>query len=391
MKNYILLIAFFWMASSSLSFGQDCVEFIQFKKTYEAGRLEEARTLIDKVQRCITANNLSKQDLGEFYKYLTLLYLDLRLAEEADTAIQSFMRIILRKNPDYDPRDNLPERKNKVFHKLYHDHRYWPTYYLGGKIGINSTFINVSNVYSVDQTNAGNEAKYSTSLSYRGALALELPILKRDKRFYFAPELAFSINQYKFSDKLLDFAALELTETQTWLQTPLLLKYYFQREDKRDKPLSSAEISANEFIKNIKNSFQPFVEAGISLGYLLSTKADAARTDLLPNGNSRKFESKSNNFGTQRKKLNYSLIVGGGFKLKNLFKTGWDFYLEGRYEYGLPNLVNKEKRGENENLLYNYGYIDSDFSVNSIVLSLGILIPHYTPKKLNLKTGYDFR
>lgn len=369
-------IRFIWITllfvGVGLSVAQaQCPAFEQFKKSYEEGNLDDALNLMQQVEPCLKRKDLSSQDMIEFYKYKTFLYQDLDQASKAEENIQLFMRKILRKNPDYSPKQNLPEQKKPDFYELYNRHRYWPTYYLGLKAGVNYTQINDSHAFSVDQSQGKNRSKYQNVYSIRLAASIELPILRRNTRLYFAPELAFSNNIYQFNDILLDYAKVKFRESQSWLQVPLLAKYYFQREDKRSK--------------TVKNKFQPFVVGGISLDFLAKSSAIVSRQDILPNGNTR--EQAPETFGDlaqQRKRLNYSAVLGGGVKFKNFFHTGWDMYLEGRYNYGIPNLVKTGSRGANQNLVYDFGYIDNDFHLNSIVISLGFLMPNYNPKPVGI-------
>ena len=57
-----------------------------------------------------------------------------------------------------------------------------------------------------------------------------------------------------------------------------------------------------------------------------------------------------------------------------------------RYYLGLTNLRNdKAPLDANNELLFRYGYIDNDFKINSIAISIGYIKPFYKPKKLKKK------
>ena len=356
-----------------------CPEFEQFKQEYETGNIESTLLLLQKVERCLKNSNkkLSTDELIEFYKYKTFLYQDLKESAKAEENIQEFMRRVLRKNPDYSPKQNLPEKIKPYFQDLYNKHRYWPAYYLGFKAGVNFTQINATNVFSVDQTTGGNLPIYKNNMNLSIAAIVEIPILKRTTQLYFTPEIAYSRNSFQYQYTILDFAAINLTENQDWIELPLAFKYYFQRKGRGKK--------------FINNKLQPFLEAGFSLNYLVNTGADISRQDLLPDGSSRPpIEQNNLDLSEQRKSLNYALIAGGGVKFKNFFRTGWDIFLEGRFNYGLANLVNQDSRASNSSLLYDFGYIDSDYRMNTFVISLGLLIPKYNPKKLDVEFGTSF-
>ena len=64
------------------------------------------------------------------------------------------------------------------------------------------------------------------------------------------------------------------------------------------------------------------------------------------------------------------------------YKIG-EIYFNGevRYQYGLNNVINSSTRSQPESL-YDYGFQFDDFRINTLSVSLGILYPYFSPKKL---------
>jgi hypothetical protein len=82
------------------------------------------------------------------------------------------------------------------------------------------------------------------------------------------------------------------------------------------------------------------------------------------------------------KKIGIGVTASAGMK----YKVG-SFYLTAdiRYTRGLHNVVktdNRFKQTEVNQKLWDSGYIDNDFSISQTMVNIGVIVPHFKPKKL---------
>ena len=79
-----------------------------------------------------------------------------------------------------------------------------------------------------------------------------------------------------------------------------------------------------------------------------------------------------------RKQMIYSGIVGAGVRYK---VPRGIVSLDLRAKVGINNIVNSEKRFDNETVINNFYHIDDDFSLNTLSLSVGYYFSFYSPRK----------
>jgi len=318
---------------------------------------------------------------------MTLIYIYVNDNEKARESMVKFMKSQLKNNPEYDPRNSrsTPESKVPEFLELYYELQALPIYYLGLRVGANFAQVETTTNFSIDQSNIAR-GSYQSQLGYEVALALEFPFGGQKRSFSLVTELVYRQQGYQFSDQILDFANITFTETQNQLSLPILLKYYFKRKGykvDKESPENPAESKVNKEL--IKNKIQPFLVLGGAVNYVMSAQTDLSRIDVL--GDIAGGGSRDPITGTydllafeQREKLQYSLVAGGGFRFRNFLKSGSDVILEGRFNWGLTQQVIGENRGVNDDLIYKFGYIDSDFKLHNFSINISYMIPKYNPK-----------
>jgi virulence-associated protein VapD len=126
-----------------------------------------------------------------------------------------------------------------------------------------------------------------------------------------------------------------------------------------------------------ESRIEPYVLAGPTIGYLLSSSFDG----LLQVENN--YENAGNLDNTNSyDPIAFSLMAGAGFKYKmgSIYITA-----DVRYQYGLFNIVNEKNRyttPENNTLRNVYLYEDNDFSLQQGMFHVGIVYPYFKPKKL---------
>lgn len=377
-----ILIA--WLASHTAQ-AQTCTQKLaKVKEAYTLGTIDTVVTK-NTLENCLDDKSFKKEDKIEAYKYLTLIYLYVNDNENAEKSMTNFIRLQLKENPEYDPRDAkyIPENKIPEFLELYSQMRTSPVFFLGVRFGANFSQVQTTTNFSLDQSDIAR-GTYTPQLGYEFGLALEFPFGGKKKEFSFLTELVLRQQSYLFEDKLLNFANISFTENQTKLSLPILMKYHFKRKDiKTVKEENSEGKEVNKTIF-VRNKIQPFLMVGASVDYLLSAKATAVRTDDLGEAGARQPINNDNNFDLlgfqQRNSLQYGIILGGGFRFFNFLKTGSDFTIEARVYTGLNPQVVEENRGAINDLIYRFGYIDSDFKLHHFSINLSYLIPKYNPK-----------
>ncbi|WP_185152636.1 porin family protein [Fulvivirga aurantia] len=312
------------------------------RSSYEQGRIEEVPGLLED---CLK-NGFNDVEMVEAYKLLILSYLYYDERAAAENAMLNFLKF----EPEYEinPVVDPPE-----FINLYNSFRTNPIFLIGAKAGGNATFVDVEKNYSLSNT-ASSTGTYRSKVGYQVGLTLDVPL---SKKFSIATELNLIANTYEYTKKQLQFSSLLYTEEQMWGELPLFVRYNFG-----------------------SSKLKYYVQVGGAVSYLLSAEANVERTDSvnIEVGN-RSVSGPSIDLTPQRESLNYSIVGGFGLKMKDVLGNGYLLF-DVRYSHGLPNVVNTDARYNNNELQYQYLYVDNDYSIKNAFVSLGYYIPIYKPK-----------
>jgi len=120
------------------------------------------------------------------------------------------------------------------------------------------------------------------------------------------------------------------------------------------------------------NKFRPYVRLGGMLGLMFSNKTSTTQGI---------FQGPDEDNLENRNSLNYWAVGGLGVKYK--LSKGY-FYLDTRYNFGLNQyLSGTENRLQQENHNWVYMYQDSDFRINSAMVSIGYVRSFYNPKRIS--------
>jgi len=157
---------------------------------------------------------------------------------------------------------------------------------------------------------------------------------------------------------------VEFSGRQTWAQIPISIKYC-----------------------QSQGKFRRYGYLGFSFNYLLTDKADIDMKNRDSNNDEPggddflSFDKTISNLSmiNSRERLNGSLFVGGGIKYK--YKLDY-FYIDLRYSLGIKNLVDTEKRFSSVSAGLPYPYVDDDFRLDNLAISIGYIHPLYKPRKL---------
>lgn len=344
------------------SFAQEnCVQILtQMIKKYENGAIDDEQ-FVKRLADCVETGNLDKTQKIQAYKYLTLIYLYQNENRLAIVTMENFLQLILPIEPDYNPNDKkLDESKIPEFIELYNRMRATPTHYLSFRVGINTSTAQIIRTFSLD-SDESEKPSYQLGIGFQAGIGVEIPLTADMQRTFITPELLFVARNYQFQDKVLGFADVTMSESQYWLELPVTFRWYLN-----------------------ENKTRPFLFGGGAFQFLMSANATILRKDVFGNGQIREIPEKSISLRSPnlRKTLNGAVVAGGGFKFRNFLKTGGDLTVEARYTLSLANVVKTQNRIANEELIYDYGYIDNDFRVQSFGFSLTYLLPKYRPEAI---------
>lgn len=345
MIRILLLTILFSLACLYSTAQTVCTQTLRQARTvYDEGRIHELPALIES---CLK-NGFTDDEKTEAYRLLILSYLYLDEQEKADEAMLSLLRHNheFQINPQADPAE---------FINLYNNFRTKPIFSYGVKGGGNISLVNVLSNYGVhDQSNTMGEYKPAPGYIVGGMIEV---IFK--KNLTLSGEIALAGYNLNYSNSFSNVDSInrfiesqDITETQAWLTVPVTVQYQFAQ-----------------------GKFNPYVLLGGSFNYLVSSSFKGETQTSTEN-----FEGATVDLIDQRNRINYSAIAGAGIKLK----VGKNHFIaEARFNYGILNQVREENRLNNQELIFDYGYVDDDFKLNSISISLGYLLPKYNPKKLN--------
>jgi len=337
----ILLLSFFLFFSFSGFSQESCTEKLETaEKLYESGQIDKVAPLIE---TCLE-HGFSKDEKARAYRLLALCNL---YYNEDDKAKDAFLEL-LKVNPEYKIKESDPTE----FINLHNDFRTFPVVIVGVKYGIG-----ILGLYGIENYNDINSivssSEYETHMTSSYGLSFETPIFKQ---FSVAYEFYLHTYSYTFVDTILDYAALNLNESVTSLDVPILLQWNILDKD-----------------------FVPYVNAGMSFNYLMSTKTTIKRNDIEGSEYREEIELDELDLTEFRNKFNYSITAGVGFRWKNFIGPGY-LTCDIRYTRYLNNFVDPENRAENSEMLYSGLTTDNVFKMQNMQFLIGYKLPLYIPK-----------
>ncbi|MFA0964153.1 porin family protein [Roseivirga sp. BDSF3-8] len=346
MRALCLLAGLLGLASLS-AYGQNCEQKLrEAQLTYEKGRIDQVPTLLE---GCLNSGFTKDQQIAA-YKLLVLNYLYYNEKKKAEEAMTFFLKL----NPEYKVQEGIDPPE---FINLFNSFRTWPVFLYSPRIGINMPYIQETRRYSVDNDFEYN-GNYSSTIGYQGGIVMEIPY----KKLSVEPGVFFTVTNYTFSDKLLDYADVNFEESQTSVNLPVVIRYRFG-----------------------ENRIKPFIGAGGGVRYLLGASGSIIRNDSVDvELTNREVPRSDLDLSEQRNTFGFYAIGSAGVQIKSKRSTGlWN--VDVQLQYGLSDIVNGENRTADPSLMYSYGYIDNDFRMHSISINIAYSIPVYKPKLLNKK------
>lgn len=310
------------------------------RATYDEGRLHELPALL---APCLKSG-FTRQEAVEAYKLLVLSYIYLEEPAKADEA----MLALLRTDPYFEINESADAAE---FIALYRTFRTWPVYRVGAKTGVNAT---QPHVISYVDAVEGSQVSYTPALNFMSGLVFEIPVAKRltlNPEAYFQLRTFLYESELNLGDNLTNSS--EGKEVQTLVSVPVSLQYSLG-----------------------KSKLNPYVSAGVSVGYLMKSSITMSR--LRVNANS--IQERTFDVTSSRERIHINALASAGIKAR----LGSGFVVtELRLTYGLTGINDASSAFTiDDYLLFDNGYADNSMRLNALSLTVGYVYNVFHPKKL---------
>lgn len=339
--KYVTIAAFISLFSLPAK-AQNCVVILrQAENLYKEGKIEQIPPLI---KPCTDNQNstLRKNEKLQALRLLTLVYL---YEDQKKRASQTMLRL-LQTEPEYEINATA---EPAAFVRLFQEFSAQPKWAIHFSAGTN-----LSNIHQVEPYGTHNLNQYSEIYFSRPAFQVGLGAKKYLKKNFDLQAEAFFARNTMISELRFGFTNIRFKENQMRFVFPVSAGYTLSQ-----------------------NKFRPYLRAGTALSWLNRSSAQVVRSY---NENSQishdQITGQDIDMTTHRKKLNLWISAAFGLKYKISHAL---LFAEIRYNYGLLNQV--ASRYNNPELEYNYWYIDNDFRMNDIWISLGYRLLIYKPQK----------
>lgn len=338
-KLLVLILFLTYTTLTSHAQGQeDCALTLNTAiEEFNAGHFSNISSMLNE---CL--GKFTREQRERAYMLLTQTYL---LLDDPFAAEQSYLAL-LKANPEFiadparDPIDVVYLSKKFTATPIF-------SWYLN--IGTNVSFITVLNSLST----VGGERQpkdYSIRPGIQMGGGLEF---NYNDNLVVVAELNYVNTSYKVRQVFDVQDKIETIDRQNWFNVPVMLKYAVNH-----------------------GTIRPYGYAGYSFNFLIK---DVLTTKRENDGNFTTAESPDLNYTSHRKSVNRSVILGGGVR----YKVGLDFlFADVRLSAGNTNLVRPGTRHKNTEGVFTYGYVEDDFRMNNVFISVGFVHPLYKPRKL---------
>ncbi|MBL0744320.1 porin family protein [Chryseolinea lacunae] len=275
------------------------------------------------------------------------------LLEDPLGAEQSYLNV-LRANPEF-----VPDQNRDPIDLVYLSKKFTatPIFSFWAQAGPNVSPVRVIHDVSIGGE-AGTKQKYNLKLGYQGGAGFDF---NYNERISVSAGLNFTSTVFKHTTQNLfgqNKDIVEMVDRQSWLTVPIAIKYC-----------------------DDVGKIRPYGFIGFSVQAMITDKAsikifnrDSKLGEELSSSDK---QSPSLNFKDKRQTFNQSLFVGGGVRYK--YKLDY-FFVDLKYSLGFRNVVSADHRYDD--ITYRWTYVDDDFRLDNLTLSIGYVHPFYKPRKL---------
>jgi hypothetical protein len=290
----------------------------------EEGRYDEAISILTTT---LTDCSFSKEDEITAQKALITAFLAIDDLESADASAATVMKI----NPNYHS-DKLRDPSEMVV--LFEKYRPTPVFTVGINGGGNTSIIEASQTYSIvaDDDTPGLD-NYESQTGFQVGVYGEY---RAWKSLWVKAEGQFRQSGYSIDIPNVEGRTIFYNEDLNYFDVSLSAKYYF-----------------------LNGNVKPYVQAGASYSFLNTALGELSRDDISDIVD-RKIQRNDGLFGVLGE-------VGLTYAINNL-----TICLGIRYTYINENVNKEGTRYENLPSVFQYYYVDNDFSMNNLQFSLGV-------------------
>jgi hypothetical protein len=358
MKKRLLVISVFVLFLSTqttfLLAQNGCAATLsEAQDSFEAGHLYAIPATL---KPCLD-NGFSPDERKQAYWLLTRTYL---IIDDPISAEDSYLKL-LRLDPEYIIDEEKDPIEVVLLSKKFKTTPIFTWTYF--KVGLNTTSAEHINTYTTGNNN-NNNAKYSGSLGFQMSSELELNV---NDNWSLNAEFVFARRSFSYTNTLFGEDHQSLTENQSWLEMPFFIKY-----------------------SRAYDKFHPYVYGGYGLQFLLSStiKPELNNREPAEDGTFSALPVNGDpiTVTNSRTRFTQSAIAGAGVR----YRVGYAYLMfEARYTIGLRNLLDKNNQypqsgdAYSNELTFRYGYVDSDFKINSLSMVIGVVKPLYKPRKID--------
>jgi hypothetical protein len=226
--------------------------------------------------------------------------------------------------------------------RLYQTFHAPPIYSIGVLGGINAAFGQRTQSYSLGNSEKDVSTYSRDGLGFQVGLTVKKYI---SKRFELNMDFIYSEIKYEKTFSPLNFADVIYKEDQRQFNVPLSLTYDFQL-----------------------GKFSPYLRLGGGLSYLFSAEATVERQYAQGVQNLPNVTGPAIDMLDQRNNLNFFSTAGAGLKFK---VPRGVIVFDARYNWYFIQQNRPSKRFDNNTLVYEYLYLDDDFKLGNVALSIG--------------------
>jgi hypothetical protein len=335
-RSLILFIVLLGL-SASLKAQNICSQnLLAAQRKYDQGQLMEVNKLLD---ACLEIG-FSKAEKIQAYR---LSILSLLFQDEQEQAGELMVKL-LKQEPSYLPNRAVDPSEYII---LYDSYRTVPRFAIGIRGGFNNTRNRILNTYSLSNT-TGNEVKYDNLTSLSLGITTSTALYKN---LHLNLDILYAGRGYSINDPFLDFV-VSYEERQNYLELPLGLTYLFGKRKTR-----------------------PYLQAGVATAFLLEANALVQRNQL--DGTR---EAVGPEFSVLNLRNSIQTSAFGSIGVRRKFGKA-EVFAEARYYYGLMVNNNPDKRLSDKDLVFRYGHLDSDYSLNNLMISVGFLQNFYSIRR----------
>jgi hypothetical protein len=359
----LCLLIFFQALSLSGQKSVSCAEKLELaKRLYEQGRLYEVVTSLD---LCAGDANISRPVRRELLSLLQETYLFLDNNKMAD----SIHLELLRLDPFFNQNTAIPEVRY-----LVDQYETYPVATYGVRLGVYAFTRPL-----IDQEFKAFAELQIDDLNYKR---------RKDDLYGWTVNADISFNLFKSSVEIAtgigvsniylrrNFqlanakipgsddqapASVSFLERQRWTQLPFLL-----------------QINAVPRSDIIHSRFVPYFFVGGAPEFLIKRAAQAIGPEIDFQGEENDRSASLIGIGDQRKRFNFAILagLGGKFRFKRTYLS-----IDVRYHRLLENVTSNSNRLGNDRLLNTFNYVDNDFRLHNLNISVGVGLFLFRSKK----------